>query len=88
MAATTNNLLFVLLFVNLLSLINGQTQREIDNNPNDFHLFENFDLTKSIYQQEFKFVEKLQQLQKHLIKKQTKIRDFLKTKHQDQNTVG
>lgn len=77
-----------MLFVNLLSLINGQTQREIDNNPNDFHLFENFDLTKSIYQQEFKFVEKLQQLQKHLIKKQTKIRDFLKTKHQDQNTVG
>ena len=37
----------------------GQTKRDIENNPNDFHMFENFELTKSLYVNETKIMIKL-----------------------------
>ena len=48
----------------------GQTAREIANNPNNFHMFENFDLTKSLYTNETKIVNKLTELRANLVKKQ------------------
>ena len=48
----------------------GQTAREIANNPNNFHMFENFELTKSLYNNETKIVNKLRELRANLVKKQ------------------
>ena len=48
----------------------GQTAREIANNPNNFHMFENFELTKSLYTNETKIVNKLTELRANLVKKQ------------------
>ena len=48
----------------------GQTAREIANNPNNFHMFENFGLTKSLYTNETKIVNKLTELRANLVKKQ------------------
>ena len=42
----------------LISFVNSQTQRQIDNNPNDFRMFENFGLTKNVYINETKIIEK------------------------------
>ena len=44
----------------------GQTAREIANNPNNFHMFENFGLTKSLYTNETKIVLKLTELRANL----------------------
>ena len=44
----------------------GQTAREIANNPNNFHMFENFELTKSLYANETKIVNKLKELRANL----------------------
>ena len=44
----------------------GQTAREIANNPNNFHMFENFGLTKSLYTNETKIVNKLTELRANL----------------------
>jgi hypothetical protein len=58
-------------------IINGQTLREIENNPNNFHLFENFVLTKTVYQQEFQLIEKLQEIKNTLEQRREKIRKYL-----------
>jgi uncharacterized protein YutE (UPF0331/DUF86 family) len=47
------------------------------NNPNDFHLFENFEVTKIVYQQEFKLIEKLQEIRNILVQRQEKIRRYV-----------
>ena len=44
----------------------GQTAREIANNPNNFHMFENFGLTKILYTNETKIVNKLTELRANL----------------------
>ena len=57
----------------------GQTAREIANNPNNFHMFENFDLTKSLYTNETKIVNKLTELRANLVKKQKILTKLLET---------
>ena len=57
----------------------GQTAREIANNPNNFHMFENFDLTKSLYTNETKIVNKLMELRANLVKKQKILTKLLET---------
>ena len=59
--------LFVYVFVCTLCLVKSQTQKEITNNPHDFHLFENFDMTAILYNNETKIIEKLKELQKNLV---------------------
>jgi hypothetical protein len=74
----------------LLSIVNGQSERDIANNPYDFHLFENFEVTKIVYQQEFKLIEKLQEIRNILVQRQEKIRKYLdlaKNSHKDSNSV-
>ena len=44
----------------------GQTAREIANNPNNFYMFENFGLTKILYTNETKIVNKLTELRANL----------------------
>ena len=56
----------------------GQTAREIANNPNNFHMFENFELTKSLYTNETKIVNKLTELRANLVKKQKILTKLLK----------
>ena len=57
----------------------GQTAREIANNPNNFHMFENFELTKSLYTNETKIVHKLTELRANLVKKQKILTKLLET---------
>ena len=57
----------------------GQTAREIANNPNNFHMFENFELTKSLYTNETKIVHKLTELRANLVKKQKILSKLLET---------
>ena len=57
----------------------GQTAREIANNPNNFHMFENFELTKSLYTNETKIVNKLTELRANLVKKQKILTKLLET---------
>ena len=59
--------------------ISGQTAREIANNPNNFHMFENFELTKSLYTNETKIVNKLTELRANLVKKQKILTKLLET---------
>ena len=54
---------YILAFI---SLVKSQTQRQIDNNPNDFRMFENFGLTKNVYINETKIVEKVQEIRRNL----------------------
>ena len=58
------SILFVL--VRAPYFVCGQTAREIANNPNNFHMFENFGLTKSLYTNETKIVKKLTELRANL----------------------
>jgi hypothetical protein len=68
----------VLFLLSQLSvIINGQTLRDIEKNPNNFHLFENFVLTKAVYQQEFQLIEKLQEIKNTLEQRREKIRKYL-----------
>ena len=60
-----------------LSFAKCQTQRDIDNNPNDFHMFENFELTKKVYINETKIVEKLQALKDNLVRRKQVIDKFI-----------
>ena len=57
----------------------GQTAREIANNPNNFHMFENFELTKSLYTNETKIVHKLTELRANLVKKKKILSKLLET---------
>ena len=58
------SILFVLIWAPYF--VCGQTAREIANNPNNFHMFENFGLTKSLYTNETKIVLKLTELRANL----------------------
>ena len=59
------------------SLISGQTQDEIANNPNNFHLFENFELTRALYINETKIVRRLQELRENLIERKKNVQKLL-----------
>ena len=68
----------------------GQTTDEILNNPNNFHMFENFELTRIIYQNETKIVEKLKEMKETLLQKKALIEKILeqrKSKDQVSKTV-
>ena len=69
-------LLANLLYFILLGLSNAQTKRQIDNNPNDFRMFENFELTRKVYINETKIVEKVQQIKVHLLKLKKIIEEY------------
>ena len=63
---------------------------EILNNPNNFHMFENFELTRIIYQNETKIVEKLKEMKEILLQKKALIEKILeqrKSKDQVSKTV-
>lgn len=66
--------LYSLLF---LPLIHGQNQRQRENNPNNFELFENFELTKKIYLNETKLVTQLKHLRENLVQRQKLVRQIL-----------
>ena len=59
------------------SFISGQTQDEIANNPNNFHLFENFELTRALYINETKIVRRLQELRENLIERKKNVQKLL-----------
>ena len=59
-----------------LSFVKGQTYNEIQNNPNNFHMFENFELTKKVYINETKMVKTLQDLKENLVRRQQVIEKF------------
>lgn len=60
-----------------LSFVKCQTQRDVQNNPNDFHMFENFELTKKVYINETKMVKKLQDLKENLVRRKQVIDKFI-----------
>ena len=63
----------------------GQTAREIANNPNNFHMFENFGLTKSLYTNETKIVNKLTELRANLVKKQSILTKLLENSFENRS---
>ena len=63
----------------------GQTAREIANNPNNFHMFENFELTKSLYTNETKIVNKLTELRANLVKKQNILTKLLENSFENRS---
>jgi DNA-binding winged helix-turn-helix (wHTH) protein len=63
----------------------GQTAREIANNPNNFHMFENFELTKSLYTNETKIVNKLMELRANLVKKQKILTKLLENSFENES---
>ena len=60
----------------MIGFSDAQTKRQIDNNPNDFRLFENFELTRKVYINETKIVEKVQQIKVHLLKLKKIIEEY------------
>ena len=60
----------------LISFVNSQTQRQIDNNPNDFRMFENFGLTKNVYINETKIMEKVLDIRGNLQKMKLLITNY------------
>ncbi len=74
--------LFELIFcsVYLLGVVNGQTADEIANNPNNFHMFENFVHTKNVYVNETKIVSKLKAVQEILLQRKKLVQDLLESK--------
>ena len=65
--------------------VSGQTAREIANNPNNFHMFENFELTKSLYTNETKIVNKLTELRANLVKKQSILTKLLENSFENRS---
>ena len=63
----------------------GQTAREIANNPNNFHMFENFELTKSLYTNETKIVNKLTELRANLVEKQSILTKLLENSFENRS---
>ena len=57
--------------------INGQTPQDIANNPNNFHLFENFELTRALYINETKILKRLQELRENLIERKKNVQHIL-----------
>ena len=53
----------------------GQTKRDIGNN--DFHMFENFELTKSLYINETQIVEKLRSFHENLMERKNHLQKLL-----------
>ena len=72
-------MLLPIIFVTICapSLISGQTADEIANNPNNFHLFENFELTRALYINETKIVRRLQELRENLIERKKNVQKLL-----------
>ena len=68
-------ILFILIW--LPCFINGQTADEIANNPNNFHLFENFELTRALYINETKIIRRLQELRENLIERKKSVQKLL-----------
>ena len=60
----------------MIGFSDAQTKRQIDNNPNDFRLFENFELTRKVYINETRIVEKVQQIKAHLLKLKQIIEEY------------
>ena len=65
-----------LYFSIFIGFTHAQTQRQIDNNPNDFRMFENFELTRKVYINETKIVEKVQEIKVHLKKLKRLIEEY------------
>ena len=65
------------LLICLLCFINGQTEDQIANNPNNFHLFENFELTRALYVNETKILKRLQELRENLIERKKNVQQLL-----------
>ena len=55
-----------------------QTKEEIQNNPNDFFMFENFDLIRSVYINETKIIKKIKELRQNLLERRNNVRNILK----------
>ena len=73
-------MLVVLIFFMLIcapTLIQSQTAREIANNPNNFHMFENFELTRALYINETKILRKLKELRENLVERKKNVQTLL-----------
>ena len=66
--------LVVLYFMNICL---AQTQNEIRYNPNNFHLFENFELSKELCHMETELLPKIQWIHNLLNQRKTMIGNFL-----------
>ena len=76
---STNWLLFcICVFVYWPKLSDGQSKEELENDPNNFHMFENFELTKAVYKNETKIVEKLKEMKENLFLRKALIEKLLK----------
>ena len=75
-------MLVVLIFFMLIcapTLIQSQTAREIANNPNNFHMFENFELTRTLYVNETKIMRKLKELRENLVERKKNLQRLLES---------
>ena len=61
------------------TLIQGQTAREMANNPNNFHMFENFELTRALYVNETKILRKLKELRENLVERKKNVQKLLES---------
>ena len=71
------HLIVILLSLVAQNRVNCQTQDEIQNNPNNFHMFENFELTREVYIKEAILIPKIAAIQNLLEERKKNIQNYL-----------
>ena len=67
----------ILLLLVAQNSVNCQTKDEIENNPNNFHMFENFEMTREVYIKEAILIPKILAIQNMLEKRKKNIQNYL-----------
>ena len=65
----------------------SQTANDIANNPNDFYMFENFELTHTVHQMEKNLIKRLKEVHQHLIKEHTYIKSLIDVRKKENCTT-
>ena len=65
-----------------LSFVKCQTYNEIQNNPNNFHMFENFELTKVVYINESKLLNILKKIHENLAERKKHLNKLMENQKQ------
>jgi hypothetical protein len=79
MAHTTPMLIFLyVLLCHLITWING-TGLDTEQNPYSFHLFENFEVTKIVYEEEANLVKIIQEIKEKLLQRKSHIEKYLQS---------
>ena len=74
---STSLAMVAVICLSISTLLKAQTKEEIENNPNTFHMFENFDLTKNVYINETKIVKHLLEIKRRLQARKEVIEKFM-----------